>query len=89
MAEKGKYYRCRIRGQEVLVTKPGPGTLVCCDEPMSVTVPASEKEVVMAEKGKYYRCIICAQEVLVTKPGPGTLFCCNEPMSVTVPTSEW
>lgn len=42
MAEKGKYYRCWICGQEILVTKPGPGTLVCCNEEMKLVAPASE-----------------------------------------------
>ena len=34
MAKEGELYRCEICGQEVLVTKPGPGTLFCCGEPM-------------------------------------------------------
>jgi desulfoferrodoxin-like iron-binding protein len=34
MAEEGKKYVCQICGQEVIVTKSGVGTLVCCDQPM-------------------------------------------------------
>jgi len=39
MADQGKTYHCELCGQEVLVTTAGPGTLVCCDEPMVVVVP--------------------------------------------------
>ncbi|MBD3286315.1 desulfoferrodoxin FeS4 iron-binding domain-containing protein [candidate division WOR-3 bacterium] len=34
MAEEGKTYVCDICGQEVLVTKEGAGTLVCCGQDM-------------------------------------------------------
>ena len=30
----GKRYRCATCSTEVLVTRPGQGTLVCCSEPM-------------------------------------------------------
>ncbi len=30
----GEKYRCNICGNEVIVTKVGGGTLVCCDEDM-------------------------------------------------------
>jgi desulfoferrodoxin-like iron-binding protein len=40
MAERGKTYRCWICDQEVLVTKAGPGTLICCAEEMKVVIPA-------------------------------------------------
>lgn len=30
----GDKYRCNICGNEVMLTKVGGGTLVCCDEPM-------------------------------------------------------
>jgi len=36
MAEEGKTYVCHLCGQEVLVTKSGVGTLVCCNEPMEI-----------------------------------------------------
>lgn len=36
MAEEGKKYVCRLCGQEVVVTKSGVGTLVCCDQPMEL-----------------------------------------------------
>ncbi|MCX6095504.1 MAG: desulfoferrodoxin FeS4 iron-binding domain-containing protein [Candidatus Bipolaricaulota bacterium] len=36
MAEEGKVYRCSVCGQEVKVTKPGAGTLVCCGKPMQL-----------------------------------------------------
>jgi superoxide reductase len=36
MAEEGKTYVCQLCGQEVLVTKSGVGTLVCCNEPMEI-----------------------------------------------------
>jgi len=32
--EIGKRYVCKKCGSEFLVTKPGPGTLKCCGEPM-------------------------------------------------------
>ena len=34
MTIAGAKYRCRVCGKEVVVTKSGGGTLVCCDEPM-------------------------------------------------------
>ena len=34
MAERGKVYICEICRQEVKVEKPGPGKLVCCNQPM-------------------------------------------------------
>lgn len=34
MGEKGERYRCNVCGQEVVVTKTGPGRLYCCGEPM-------------------------------------------------------
>jgi desulfoferrodoxin-like iron-binding protein len=32
--EIGKRYVCKKCGAEFLVTKPGPGTLKCCGQPM-------------------------------------------------------
>ena len=39
MAERSKTYRCWICDQEVLVTKAGAGTLVCCNEEMKIVIP--------------------------------------------------
>ncbi len=36
MAEERKTYVCNLCGQEVVVTKAGVGTLVCCDQPMEI-----------------------------------------------------
>ena len=36
MTEDGEVYYCEICGAEVKVTKGGPGTLVCCDQPMAL-----------------------------------------------------
>jgi len=36
MAEEGRAYVCEICGQEVRVTKAGKGTLVCCNQPMTI-----------------------------------------------------
>jgi len=43
MAERGKTYYCRVCGQEIMATKAGPGTLVCCDEEMVLVIPEEEK----------------------------------------------
>jgi desulfoferrodoxin-like iron-binding protein len=34
MAKEGEKYKCNICGNEVVVTKAGAGTLVCCGKPM-------------------------------------------------------
>lgn len=34
--EVGERYRCSICGNEVVVTRVGGGTLVCCDEEMEL-----------------------------------------------------
>ncbi|MDY6835175.1 MAG: desulfoferrodoxin FeS4 iron-binding domain-containing protein [Chloroflexota bacterium] len=34
VTEEGAKYRCNICGNEVIVTKVGGGTLVCCGEDM-------------------------------------------------------
>ncbi len=34
MGQPNERYRCEICGQEVTVTKAGPGRLYCCGEPM-------------------------------------------------------
>lgn len=34
MARKGERYKCNICGNEIEVTKPGWGTIVCCGNPM-------------------------------------------------------
>jgi len=43
MAMEGKTYVCRICGQEVMVTKAGMGTLVCCNQPMQIREEKEEK----------------------------------------------
>ena len=35
MGQEGELYRCEICGQEVRVTRTGPGRLYCCGEPMT------------------------------------------------------
>jgi desulfoferrodoxin-like iron-binding protein len=35
----GKRYRCAACGTEVLVTKPGDGSLLCCGEGMTLLQP--------------------------------------------------
>ena len=35
----GKRYRCEICGTEVLCTKKGDGTAVCCDQAMTLVQP--------------------------------------------------
>jgi len=30
----GKKYICTVCGSEFIVTKPGQGTLICCNKPM-------------------------------------------------------
>ena len=35
----GKRYKCEICGTEVLCTKKGDGTVVCCGQDMSVVQP--------------------------------------------------
>ena len=34
MTKEGQKYQCKICGNEVVVTKAGAGTLVCCGKPM-------------------------------------------------------
>ena len=34
MTKAGQKYKCNICGNEVVVTKAGAGTLVCCGKPM-------------------------------------------------------
>lgn len=36
MAKKGQLCHCDICGQEVRVTRDGPGTLHCCSVPMAL-----------------------------------------------------
>jgi superoxide reductase len=36
MAEEGRLYLCEICGQVVKVLVSGIGTLVCCDQPMTL-----------------------------------------------------
>jgi len=36
MGEQNEHYRCNVCGQEVTVTKAGPGRLYCCGEPMQL-----------------------------------------------------
>jgi len=48
MGQEGELYRCEICGQEVRVTRAGPGRLYCCGEPMTLVEPdeadASDEE---------------------------------------------
>ena len=39
MNELGKRYKCSVCGTEVLCTKPGDGTVICCDKEMELQVP--------------------------------------------------
>ena len=36
MGKEGERYRCLVCGQEVDVSKAGPGTLYCCGQPMAL-----------------------------------------------------
>ena len=36
MANEGELFRCNVCGQEVRVSKGGPGRLYCCGEPMEL-----------------------------------------------------
>jgi desulfoferrodoxin-like iron-binding protein len=42
----GKRYKCEVCGTEALSTKPGEGTLTCCDQEMKLqepkTIPSSD-----------------------------------------------
>ena len=37
VSAKGEIYRCDVCGNEVIVTKVGSGTLVCCGKDMILT----------------------------------------------------
>jgi len=39
MIQLGKRYRCSTCGTEILCTKAGEGTVVCCDKEMEVQDP--------------------------------------------------
>ncbi len=34
--QTGKRYFCAVCGSEFIVTKAGPGTMSCCDQPMQL-----------------------------------------------------
>lgn len=36
VSKEGEKYTCNVCGNEVVVTKVGGGTLVCCDEDMEL-----------------------------------------------------
>jgi desulfoferrodoxin-like iron-binding protein len=44
-------YRCNICGNEVIVTKAGGGTLVCCGEEMELIEPKKDKKSIIMEEG--------------------------------------
>ncbi len=55
MSEKSQVYKCDICGSIVNVLHGGAGTLVCCDEPMTLqkentTDAATEKHIPVVEK---------------------------------------
>ncbi len=39
MNQLGKRFRCEVCGTEVLCTKAGEGTVVCCEKEMTVQEP--------------------------------------------------
>lgn len=39
MNKLGKRFRCQVCGTEVLCTKAGEGSVVCCDQEMEVQEP--------------------------------------------------
>ena len=39
MSKLGKRYKCEICGSEVLCTKAGEGTFICCEQEMKVQEP--------------------------------------------------
>ena len=51
MALEGKMYVCSVCKQEILVTKAGAGTLVCCAKPMNEKIEAAPEESGMALAG--------------------------------------
>lgn len=51
--EVNEKYKCNICGNEVIVTKVGGGTLVCCGEEMELIEP-KEKEEYLLEEGVEY-----------------------------------
>jgi desulfoferrodoxin-like iron-binding protein len=42
-------YRCNICGNEVIITKVGGGTLVCCGEEMELAEPKKDKKSLLEE----------------------------------------
>ena len=42
-------YKCNICGNEVIVTKVGGGTLVCCGEEMELVEPKKDKKSLLEE----------------------------------------
>jgi desulfoferrodoxin-like iron-binding protein len=42
-------YMCKVCGNEVIVTKMGGGTLVCCGEEMDLTTPKKEGKFLVEE----------------------------------------
>ena len=47
--EVNEKYRCNICGNEIMVTKVGGGTLVCCGEEMELIEPKEKKESILEE----------------------------------------
>jgi desulfoferrodoxin-like iron-binding protein len=39
MVKLGKRYKCEVCGTEMLCTKAGEGTLICCDKEMTLQEP--------------------------------------------------
>lgn len=42
-------YKCNICGNEVMVTKVGGGTLICCGEEMELVEPKKDKKSLLEE----------------------------------------
>ncbi len=50
VTKTGELYGCSVCGNEIIVTKVGGGTLVCCGHEMAI-VDADSEEVIIEEEG--------------------------------------
>jgi len=78
----GKRYKCAKCGAEIIVTRGGAGTVMCCGQPMEIKKYEGS---VMEQLGKRYKCESCGMEVLCTKAGEGTFVCCEKEMKLQEP----
>ena len=73
-ARLGAVYRCEVCGAELVVIRPGSGTLepICCGRPMAR----------QARRVRFFCCPVCGAELAVIRDAGGELAprCCNQPM---------